>query len=531
MLGQISIKINGADCGAEALLLALITSIGGFLFGYDTGQISGMLLFEDFTNRFAQKHDDGTIEWVSIIKSLLVSLMSIGCLIGALLGSYTADWYGRRKSLSIAVVVFLIGNTLQITAMHSWVHMTIGRLVAGFGVGALSIGVPMFQSECSPREIRGAVVASYQLMISLGILVSNLVNYGVREIQETDASWRVIIGIEMAFSLPLGLGILMAPESPRWLAMRDDWEGSRLSLARLRGMKDDPKNPLVEDNLSEMRMLLEEERRAGQGTWLECVDPRNETPKVVYRTLLGMAVQFLQQWTGVNYFFYYGATIFQSAGIDDPILVQLILGAVNVGMTIPGIYITERVGRRWPLFLGALWQTAWLIVFASVGTAINPEGNSAVGKAMIVSACMFIASFALSWGPLGWVVVGELFPLRTRAKQASLATASNWLGNFLISFLTPFADDGISYSFGYVFAGMNFIAAIITWCFLYESKTLSLEHIDLMYSLPDLKAWNSANWTPPGYISRKERDEAYFREMGNAKENEKEVIHSDSITE
>jgi SP family sugar:H+ symporter-like MFS transporter len=215
----------------------------------------------------------------------------------------TADWYGRRKSLSIAVVVFLIGNTLQITAMHSWVHMTIGRLVAGFGVGALSIGVPMFQSECSPREIRGAVVASYQLMISLGILVSNLVNYGVREIQESDASWRVIIGIEMAFSLPLGLGILMAPESPRWLAMRDDWEGSRLSLARLRGMKDDPKNPLVEDNLSEMRMLLEEERRAGQGTWLECVDPRNQTPKVVYRTLLGMAVQFLQQWTGVNYFF------------------------------------------------------------------------------------------------------------------------------------------------------------------------------------------------------------------------------------
>ncbi|KAM6520225.1 hexose transporter hxt5 [Fusarium falciforme] len=531
MLGQISIKINGADCGAEALLLALITSIGGFLFGYDTGQISGMLLFEDFTNRFAQKHDDGTIAWVSIIKSLLVSLMSIGCLIGALLGSYTADWYGRRKSLSIAVVVFLIGNTLQITAMHSWVHMTIGRLVAGFGVGALSIGVPMFQSECSPREIRGAVVASYQLMISLGILVSNLVNYGVREIQESDASWRVIIGIEMAFSLPLGLGILMAPESPRWLAMRDDWEGSRLSLARLRGMKDDPKNPLVEDNLSEMRMLLEEERRAGQGTWLECVDPRNQTPKVVYRTLLGMAVQFLQQWTGVNYFFYYGATIFQSAGINDPILVQLILGAVNVGMTIPGIYVSERVGRRWPLFLGALWQTAWLIVFASVGTAINPEGNGAVGKAMIVSACMFIASFALSWGPLGWVVVGELFPLRTRAKQASLATASNWLGNFLISFLTPFADDGISYSFGYVFAGMNFIAAIITWCFLYESKTLSLEHIDLMYSLPDLKAWKSPSWTPPGYITRKERDEAYFHEMGNNKETEKEVIHSDSVTE
>lgn len=110
-------------------------------------------------------------------------------------------------------------------------------------------------------------------------------------------------------------------------------------------------------------------------------------------------------------------------------MVQLILGAVNVGMTVPGIYMTERVGRRWPLFLGALWQTAWLLVFASVGTAIDPAESQAVGVVMIVSACLFIASFAMSWGPLGWVVVGELFPLRTRAKQASLATASNWLGN------------------------------------------------------------------------------------------------------
>lgn len=98
-------------------------------------------------------------------------------------------------------------------------------------------------------------------------------------------------------------------------------------------------------------------------------------------------------------------------------------------MTFPGIYITEKVGRRWPMFLGALWQTAWLIIFASIGTALDPEDHRASGIIMIVSACMFIASFASSWGPLGWVVVGELFPVRTRAKQASLATASNWLGN------------------------------------------------------------------------------------------------------
>lgn len=142
-----------------------------------------------------------------------------------------------------------------------------------------------------------------------------------------------------------------------------------------------------------------------------------------------MGIHFLSQWTGVNYFFYYGATIFESAGIDDPIMTQLILGAVNVFMTFFGLYVVEKFGRRWPLFLGATWQAAWLAVFAAVGTSLNPSENKVSGIVMIVSACMFIASFAVTWGPMSWVVIGETFPLRTRAKQASLATAANWLGN------------------------------------------------------------------------------------------------------
>lgn len=115
----------------------------------------------------------------------------------------TSDWFGRRRSLSLGVAVFIIGNIIQITAMRSWVHMMMGRFVAGLGVGNLSIGVPMFQSEASPREIRGAVVASYQLMITIGILISNIINYGVREIQDSSASWRVVIGLGIAFSVSI----------------------------------------------------------------------------------------------------------------------------------------------------------------------------------------------------------------------------------------------------------------------------------------------------------------------------------------
>jgi SP family sugar:H+ symporter-like MFS transporter len=202
-----------------------------------------------------------------------------------------------------------------------------------------------------------------------------------------------------------------------------------MSLARLRGMKDDPHNETVEDDLNEMKEILEKERQVGQGSWVECFSPKSSVPKTLYRTLLGISIHFLQQWTGVNYFFYYGATIFESAGIDDPIQTQLILGAVNVATTFYGLYVVEKYGRRWPLFIGALWQSAWLLIFASVGTALPPADNSATGIVMIVAACMFIASFAGTWGPMAWVVIGETFPLRTRAKQASLATAGNWLGN------------------------------------------------------------------------------------------------------
>lgn len=163
-----SIRVNGAECGVESLFLGAVTSLGGFLFGYDTGQISGMLIFEDFQRRFATGPvgENGIREWVPIIQSTMVSLMSIGTLIGALSGAYTADWWGRRRSLAFGVILFIIGNIIQITAMESWIHMMMGRLIAGLGIGNLSVGVPMFQSECAPREIRGAVVASYQLLIS-----------------------------------------------------------------------------------------------------------------------------------------------------------------------------------------------------------------------------------------------------------------------------------------------------------------------------------------------------------------------------
>ncbi|UKZ66362.1 uncharacterized protein TrAtP1_007538 [Trichoderma atroviride] len=214
MFGHRSINIKGATCGFDALLLVVVTSIAGFLFGYDIGQISGILLFQNFNYNFLL---DG-----SLAMSLIVSLMSVGCLVGSLLGAYSADWLGRRKSIALGVLFFIAGDVVQITAVDSWIHVSSGRFIAGLGIGNLSVGVPMFQSECVPREIRGAVVTSYQLLITIGILVGNLVCFLMRTHEGQGFAWRLVISMGAVFSLPLGLGILIVPESPRWLAGRED---------------------------------------------------------------------------------------------------------------------------------------------------------------------------------------------------------------------------------------------------------------------------------------------------------------------
>jgi SP family sugar:H+ symporter-like MFS transporter len=192
------------------------------------------------------------------MQSLVVATMSLGTLVGALFGSYTANWWGRRKSLSFGVAIFTVGNIIQVTAMYSWVHLMIGRIVASLGVGILSTGVPMFQSECCQREIHGAIVAFYQLMITIDTVVSNRINYGVRDnpSDDTDASWRIVISIRIALSMPLGAGILFVPESPRWPAGRGRWEDARMALARLRGHKTDPNYELVNDDCRESERRL-----------------------------------------------------------------------------------------------------------------------------------------------------------------------------------------------------------------------------------------------------------------------------------
>lgn len=481
---------------ARTFFMCILVSMGGICFGYDTGQISGFLEMENFLYNFADTREpEYAFTWKR--SGLIVGTLSIGTLIGALVSAPIANHraIGRKYSICGWCVVFMVGNIIQIAAVYpKWYEMMIGRIVSGFAIGGLSVMVPMYQGESSPAHIRGAIVCCYQLFITIGILLANLINFGTEGIENT-GSWRIVLGIGFLWAIILGLGILFFPESPRFDYRHGKKEVARKSIAAFYGVS--PEHRVVNDTMNDLAEKLREEEAGAEGRkWSEVFTG----PRMRYRILLGMSIQAFQQLTGMNYFMYYGTTIFSSVGIENSFITQIILGAVNVVCTFPGLYMVEKFGRRKCLTLGALWMSACFLVFASMGQfkleGPNGEQNQTAGYVMIVFACLFIAAFASTWGPMAWACVAEMYPGRYRSQAISYCSASNWFWNFYLAFFTPLITDQIRFAYGYVFAGCNLVAAIVIYLFLIESNGKSLEQIDTMY-LFHVPPRKSAGWEAP----------------------------------
>ncbi|PKI85573.1 hypothetical protein MVES1_000710 [Malassezia vespertilionis] len=494
--------------------------MGGLLFGWDTGQIADLMIMQDFKRRFASK-DPGNPDhyvWNMWIQGLIVGFLSIGAMVGPFLGAPASDRFGRRWSIAFGCVVFTVGLIIQVASQYSWVQLGIGRFIVGVSVGWLSASVPVYQSETLPRQVRGAMVGMYQLFITIGILLSYCCCYGTKGYMSSDGSfssaqWRVPIAVGFAWGIILGVGIMFCPESPRWLGKRGRFDEMKKVLARMRGV--DASNEFVLSEFYDIKKEVLDEMQAEKKGWIDCFRTENKT---LYRTILGIALQTGQQLTGANYFFYYGATIFQSVGISDSVVTQIILGAVNTGTTFPGLWALDRFGRRICLLVGSAWMAMWLLIFATAGVAgkpirfvpggegvTNPDAPAdpeSIGTLMICSACFFILAFASTWGPGIWTLISETCAPQTRAKQYAIATLGNWTWNFCIGFFTPPITNNIHFNYGYIFMGCNVANFFLVYFFVYETFNLTLEAANDMYLDPNCKPWNSAKWVPPGYTSR-----------------------------
>lgn len=335
--------------------------------------------------------------------------------------------------------------------------------------------------------------STYQLFITLGIFVANCINFGTEARTDT-GSWRIPMGITYLWAIILGVGMAFFPESPRYDYRHNKVDAAMTNLAKIYGV---PRNHrALKIEFEEIKEKYEEEVRNGKVGWVKFF----KAPTMWKRVIVGVSLQALQQLTGANYFFYYGTVVFKGAGIQNSYVTQMILGGVNFGSTFLGLYLIEHYGRRRSLIAGALWMFVCFMVFASVGhfslNRDHPEQTKSAGVAMVVFACLFILGFASTWGPMVWTIIAELFPSQYRARGMSLATASNWLWNFLLAFFTPFIVSAIDFRFGYVFAGCLFLAAGLVYFTVIEGQGRTLEEIDTMY-LMHVKPWKSSKFQFP----------------------------------
>ncbi|KAJ5778769.1 hypothetical protein N7520_002015 [Penicillium odoratum] len=478
----------------RSLTMALFVSMGGLLFGYDTGQISGFQDMDNYLERYGQ-YIDGSWAFTNIRSGLIVAMLSIGTLVGALLGAPIADYLGRKWSITLWNIILIIGLVVQISSPSGhWYQMVVGRTITGLGIGGCSLLVPMYMGESAPRHVRGAMISCYQLFVTLGILLAYCINLGTNTLTGT-AQWRITLGLTFLFALVLGGGMAFFPESPRFDFRHGKIESCQKTLASLYGI---PQNHVrILEEMDEIREQLEAETEDQK--WHEFIT----APRMFYRIVLGMVLQMLQQLTGCNYFFYFGTTIFKGAGLSNSFVTQVILGAVNFVTTIGSILLADRLGRRKALIFGAAWMFVLFMIFASIGHFMldvdHPEETPEVGKGMIVLACFYIAGYAMTWGPMVWAIVAELFPSKYRAKGMALATASNWLWNFLIGFFTVFIADDIDFAYGYVFAGCMFVATFVIFFFVIEGKGRTLEELDYMY-VQKVKPWKSSSFVVPNHL-------------------------------
>ena len=433
-----------------AWFLGLVASIGGFMFGYASGQISGFFQMSDYCARFGVTAADGTCGFPAVRQGTITSGLCAGALIGALIAGKMADLIGRRLSVSVSAFFCMIGALIEICSQQSWAQFAVGRIVEGVGIGSLSVCVPMYQSESAPTSIRAILVACYQLFLTLGIWTGAMVDFGTHNAYSNSAQWRIPNGLSFLWAMILGGGILFLPESPRFAYRKGREDEARQVIARLAGI--DPHHHHVNEQINDIRYKLDEEAAGAETSIFEIFTG----PRMLYRTVLGMTLQAGQQLTGANFFFYYGTTIFAATGLSDSYVTQIILNSVNVFCTFGGLIVIAKCGRRKALMAGAAWSFVCFMIYAFVGHFVPPETSHASGTVLICFSCFFIVAFATTWGPLVWAIVAELYPAKYRAPCMALATASNWLWNFLISFFTQFIVGDIDYLYGLVFGGCCF---------------------------------------------------------------------------
>lgn len=501
------------------LALTLVATMGGLLFGYDTAVISGTV--ESLRVFFIEPQNLPAAQ-ANALEGFVVSSALIGCIIGACLAGWLSQKLGRKPALMIAAVLFLASAVRSAWPEIFWGppgsgdytflnHFVFYRISGGVGVGIASMLSPMYIAEIAPSERRGTLVSLNQFAIILGMLIIYFVNYNIA--RRGDAAWLHTIGWRQMFAsemIPAGLflvALLFVPETPRYLAMRGREEKALSVLRRITGDK-------AEQEMAAIRESLNEQDPSMRPFYLFMLDwlilfvvgyvilrlcavnSALEISLLVSFLLslivpirhyglgiiaVGLLLASLQQFIGINVVLYYAPEIFKTMGAatDTALLQQIIVGAVNLSFTILAILTVDKFGRRPLMIIGALVMALSMFI---LGTTFYAHR---VGVGSLVCMLVYTAGFAMSWGPVCWVLLSEIFPNSIRSMVMAVAVASQWISNFLVSWTFPMLDKNealtaaFNHGFAYwIYGLMGVLAALFIWKMVPETTGKSLEEME-----------------------------------------------------
>ncbi len=468
--------------------ITIVITLGGLLFGYDTGVINGTQFY--FSKYF---------ELTGALKGFIVSSALLGALVGAASAGIISKAIGRKNSLIIAAVLFMVsawGSGLPSMLPESTTLLVIFRLIGGVAIGMASMNAPMYIAEIAPAKNRGVLVTFYQLAVVIGFFIVFLVTYFIgaklSESENIAFGWRNMFWSEM---IPAGLFLILlffVPKSPRWLMIKGKEEEAENILTRIHGEE------IASKEIKEIRDSIKAESTAVKAS----IFSKTMLPIVIIGTVLSV----LQQFTGINAVLYYGADIFEQAlgfGQDDVLLQQILLATVNLVFTFIAMFTVDKLGRKPLLIIGGVGMLVGFLImgftlyfsdYSQINSAGLPTISTFEGILSLIGVLIFIGAFAMSMGPIVWVLLSEIFPNKIRSAAMAVAVAAQWLANYFVSQSFPIVVesdanrlimDGGTWNNAlpyFLFSGFIVIIIWFVWKYIPETKGKTLEEMEAVFT-------------------------------------------------
>ncbi len=459
------------------MALSVAAAVGGFLFGFDSSVVNGAV--ESIQSDFGLN---------PFITGLVVAVALLGCAAGAMLAGNLADRWGRLKVMFLGSIMFFISSLGAGLAFAVW-DLALWRVIGGIGIGIASVIAPAYIAEVAPRQIRGGLASLQQLAITIGIFTALLSDAWLEAIAGNannplwlglDA-WRWMFLVGVIPSAVYGILAFTMPESPRFLIAKGRGEEARAIFARLVPAVD------LEKTMNEVTHAIDEDRKNANASL------RGKALGLQPIVWIGIILSVFQQFVGINVIFYYSTSLWNSVGMTDAPLISVITSVTNVLVTLIAIFLVDRVGRKPILLTGSVLMALSLGTMA-LAFAFSETVNGAVtlpgawGPAALVAANLFVVGFGASWGPLVWVLLGEIFPSRIRGKALGVAAAAQWIANFAITMSFPVMSSWslpLTYGMYATFAALSFF--FVLWR-IPETKGMELEQTETLFTVPPAKA-------------------------------------------